>query len=162
MYDNRGRPVNLETKRVHRDMIRSHNEVMQVIGVAEPENSTTALETEIQRQYQDYEDGVGGLLLRVGRGLEIGGVWGVNGLRQRILVRLASRKPDGNAILTSFFQLYKRYSNIPFFELYEYERRQRSTAKFFLAGLPTYLAGHGLKYLAYHYYPYLSMRKTPW
>jgi hypothetical protein len=86
MYDTRGRPVNEETKRINRDMVRSHNEVMQVIGVAEPDPSPSNVELENQRQYIEYEEVTGARLLRIGRALEIGGVWGVNGMRQRILV----------------------------------------------------------------------------
>jgi hypothetical protein len=71
---------------MHRDMIRSHNEVMQVIGVAEPEGSNTTAEAEMQQQHHQYEDSMGHRLLKVGRALEIGGVWGINGFRQRILV----------------------------------------------------------------------------
>lgn len=86
-YDHRGRPVNHETKKVNRDIIRAHNEVMLVIGVAEPENSTLVPEAESQRRHQAYEETIG---LRLGsiskRCVEAVGIFGVHGLRQRILV----------------------------------------------------------------------------
>lgn len=85
MYDSRGRPVNPETKKIHRDMVRAHNEVMQVIGVAEADNNAAA-EVETQRQHHYYEDTMGDKILRIGRTTLIHGVWGLVGARQRILV----------------------------------------------------------------------------
>ena len=86
-YDGRGRPVNTETKRIHRDMIRSHNEVMQVIGGAEPENTNIFAEAEMQREHHEYEQRMGYHLLDIARVIQIGGVSvGINGFRQRILV----------------------------------------------------------------------------
>ncbi len=67
-------------------MIRSHNEVMLVIGVAEPDSGATDLQAERRLKRQRNEEIIGERLLTAGRFLEIGGVWGVNGLRQRILV----------------------------------------------------------------------------
>ncbi|KAM0435325.1 hypothetical protein ACHAPT_003419 [Fusarium lateritium] len=54
-YDNRGRPINPETKRINRDIIRAHNEVMLVIGVAEQENPTSNPEAEAERRHALYE-----------------------------------------------------------------------------------------------------------
>lgn len=88
MYDERGRPINPETKRINRDVIRSHNEVMMVIGVAEPENGTVDAEAEAARRHRQYEDRIGRRLLLAGGVLETAGIWGVNGMRQRILVSL--------------------------------------------------------------------------
>jgi hypothetical protein len=89
MYDERGRPVNPETKKINKDIIRSHNEVMQVIGVAEPETGAVDLQAELRLRQHENEDRIGRRLLTIGRAFEMGGVWGVNGLRQRILVSLA-------------------------------------------------------------------------
>lgn len=85
-YDERGRPINPETKRINRDVIRSHNEVMMVIGVAEPENSTVDAQADAAREQQRYEDRVGRMLLLYGGVLNTAAIWGVNGMRQRILV----------------------------------------------------------------------------
>ncbi|KAH6689613.1 hypothetical protein F5X68DRAFT_204052 [Plectosphaerella plurivora] len=138
-YDGRGRPVNPETRRMNRDMIRAHNEVMQVIGVAEPDTGPSHAELEATRRYIDYEEVMGQRLLRIGRALEVAGVWGVNGFRARILV-------------------YRRYADISFFDLFRHERAQRSVASTFLTGLPTFLAGHALK-LATHFWAPLRRRR---
>ncbi|KAL0943694.1 uncharacterized protein CTRU02_201581 [Colletotrichum truncatum] len=140
-YDSRGRPINPETKRMNRDMVRSHNEVMQVIGVAEPDNTPSSAEVDSVRRYFNYEDAVGTRLLRFGRALEIGGVWGINGMRLRIL-------------------LYKRYADISFFELFQYERSQRSISSALVTGLPTFLGGHVFKMATYYVYPF--PRKNKW
>lgn len=86
-YDHRGRPINPQSKRINRDIIRSHNEVMLVVGVAEPENPHTASDYESKRQHDAYEEGLGvRLVWATKRCVEMVGVFGVNGLRQRILV----------------------------------------------------------------------------
>ncbi|KAL2880916.1 hypothetical protein SGCOL_003566 [Colletotrichum sp. CLE4] len=139
-YDNRGRPVNPETKRMNRDMVRSHNEVMQVIGVAEPDNTPTTADVDSVRRYFNYEDAVGTRLLRFGRALEIAGVWGINGMRLRIL-------------------LYRRYADISFFELFQHERNQRSVSSALMTGLPTFLGGHVFKMATYWFYPYPRKNK---
>ncbi|KYK61546.1 hypothetical protein DCS_02688 [Drechmeria coniospora] len=85
-YDIRGRPINPETRRMNRDIVRSHNEVMLVIGVAEAENPLSTLEVESKRRHEDYEEEIGlGLLSSAQHCVEAVGVFGVNGLRQRIL-----------------------------------------------------------------------------
>lgn len=87
LYDDRGRPINPETKRINRDVIRSHNEVMMVIGVAEPENGIAEAQLEAAHKHHQYEDRIGRRLLLTGAVLETAAIWGVNGMRQRILVR---------------------------------------------------------------------------
>lgn len=86
-YDNRGRPINPETKRINRDIIRSHNEVMLVIGVAEQETANLGPNAEVGKRHQLYEDDMG---IRLGasahRCVEAIGLLGLHGLRQRILV----------------------------------------------------------------------------
>ncbi len=90
LYDERGRPVNPETKRINKDVIRSHNEVMLVIGVAEAENDTSDAQADSARRHDQYEQKVGETMFYVSTAIETTGVWGVNGMRQRIMV--------GNAI----------------------------------------------------------------
>lgn len=86
-YDARGRPINPETKRRNRDLIRAHNEVMLAVGVAEAENPQSASETESNRQHDAYESNIGIRLIWASkRCIEMVGVFGINGLRQRILV----------------------------------------------------------------------------
>ncbi|GAB1314190.1 ER-bound oxygenase mpaB/mpaB'/Rubber oxygenase catalytic domain-containing protein [Madurella fahalii] len=129
MYDERGRPINPETKRINRDVIRSHNEVMMVIGVAEPENCTVDSEAEAARRHHQYEDRIGRRLLLAGGVLETAGIWGVNGMRQRIL-------------------LYKEYSQVTFHGMFRLVWNQQSLASYFLAGLPSFLASTVLEQLA--------------
>jgi len=86
MYDDRGRPVNPMTKQINKDVIRSHNEVMLVIGVAEPDTGLSESQAEASRKHQQYEDSVGQALLRIGRIAEAAGAWSINGMRHRILV----------------------------------------------------------------------------
>lgn len=134
LYDERGRPVNPDTKRINKDVIRSHNEVMLVIGVAEPENTADELKVEAvrRRKHDQRDDDVGRVLLNVGRALEIGGVWGVNGLRQRIL-------------------LYRQYANVPFYDLFKYEHTQRSASSILLTGLPAFALNHALKQISFSF-----------
>lgn len=86
LYDERGRPINPETKRINRDVIRSHNEVMMVIGVAEPENGLIEAQAESARRHHLFEDRIGRRLLFAGGMFETSAIWGINGMRQRILV----------------------------------------------------------------------------
>ncbi|EAA32118.1 hypothetical protein GE21DRAFT_7194 [Neurospora crassa] len=122
LYDDRGRPVNPETRRINRDIIRSHNEVMLVIGVAEPDSGINEAQAlyEAATKHQYYEDGIGRKLFLTGEVLATVGVWGVNGLRQRIL-------------------LYKDYAHVPFSRLFHFHRRQQSWGEYLWAGLPSYV-----------------------
>ena len=91
-YDYRGRPINPDTRRINRDIVRSHNEVMLVIGVAETENSFSTTEGESQRRYGEYEEDVGHALIEPAlQCVESSGVFGLDGLRQRILVCAPAR-----------------------------------------------------------------------
>ncbi|KAJ4268325.1 hypothetical protein NW762_002388 [Fusarium torreyae] len=115
-YDHRGRPVNPETKRINRDIIRSHNEVMLVIGVAEQENPTTNPEAESDRRHAMYEDDIGiNFAFSALRCVDAAGAFGLDGFRQRILI-------------------YKRYSHIPFWDLYAQSRNNFSVSGDLLPG----------------------------
>ncbi|KAL1894765.1 hypothetical protein Sste5346_005740 [Sporothrix stenoceras] len=88
-YDERGRPVNAETKRINRNIVRSHNEVMHVIGVAEPDSLITAeSESDNQLIQQHLEDMIGRKLWDPSRVIGALGVWGAEPLRQRALLYL--------------------------------------------------------------------------
>lgn len=89
-YDEKGRPVNPETKRLNREIVRSHNEVMHVIGVAEPDPNSNESEVQSARRYLLYEHIIGDRMEMIGKGLSDVGVWGFTGLRQRILVCASS------------------------------------------------------------------------
>ncbi|KAK0728144.1 hypothetical protein B0T26DRAFT_748410 [Lasiosphaeria miniovina] len=126
MYDERGRPVNEETRRINRDIIRSHNEVMQVIGVAEPD--TGAAETQAQalaNAHGSYENSVGNNLDMLGGVLGTSIAWGVSGVRQRVL-------------------LYDLYSQVPFHELFRLHRQYQSWPSYLYAGLPSFIVGTAL------------------
>ncbi|KAK4137476.1 hypothetical protein BT67DRAFT_414835, partial [Trichocladium antarcticum] len=129
MYDERGRPINPETKRINRDVIRSHNEVMMVIGVAEPENGIAEAQAEAALKHREYEDRIGRRLLLAGGVLETAAIWGVNGMRQRIL-------------------LYKEYSQATFHGMFGLVWRQQSISSYFFGGLPSFLASTILEQLA--------------
>lgn len=86
-YDHRGRPINPESKRINKDIIRSHNEVMLVVGVAEPENPQSEPEAELKRQHFAYEEDIGTRVIwATKRCIDAVGIFGATGFRQRILV----------------------------------------------------------------------------
>ncbi|SCO33193.1 uncharacterized protein FFMR_02837 [Fusarium fujikuroi] len=115
-YDHRGRPINTETKRINRDIIRSHNEVMLVIGVAEQESSTTNPEAESDKRHAMYEDDMGtNLAFSALRCVDAAGAFGLDGFRQRVLI-------------------FKRYSHIPFWDLYAQSRSTFSISQDLLPG----------------------------
>ncbi|KAF3023060.1 hypothetical protein E8E14_012697 [Neopestalotiopsis sp. 37M] len=126
-YDEKGRIINPETKRRIKDVIRAHNEVMEVIGVAEPDITAETKEMIMAREHQIYETETGHTLLNLGRTLGIFGIWGVHGVRQRIM-------------------LYKSYSNVEFLKLMQYEREQHSLSRLLLTGLPPFVVMQGLHY----------------
>lgn len=86
-YDGTGRIVNPQTKQIIKDVIRAHNEVMQVIGVAEPENiGISAADLETAKLYHEYESDTGRTLYQFGSSLGILSTWGVLNIRRRIMV----------------------------------------------------------------------------
>ncbi|KAL2266418.1 hypothetical protein VTJ83DRAFT_5770 [Remersonia thermophila] len=120
LYDDRGRPINPETKRINRDVVRSHNEVMMVIGVAEPDNGGHDAQSEAAQRHRRYENRVGGRLLLAGSVLQTAAIWGVHGMRQRIL-------------------LYKPFSQTTFYGMFPLVWRRQSLASYLLSGLPSFL-----------------------
>lgn len=86
-YDEHGHPINPETKRRQREQTRASNEVMQATGVVEESSVTKAKEKALKAE-QEKETLMGLRLLEIGRASFVGGVWGVLGLRRRIMVRL--------------------------------------------------------------------------
>jgi hypothetical protein len=90
-YDDRGRPTCPRTKELNKDVIRSHNEVMQVIGVAEPDDGAQPGPAESAIRHMQYEDRIGTILCNTGRVLEMTALWGINGTRLRILVSIRSQ-----------------------------------------------------------------------
>ncbi|KAI8625135.1 hypothetical protein F5Y19DRAFT_451040 [Xylariaceae sp. FL1651] len=121
-YNSEGRIVNAETKRINKDIIRAHNEVMLVIGVAEPENGgINSLEAEAAKLHHEFESSAGRHLLRIGRVLVVAGIWGVHGVRQRILV-------------------YKETARFPFLEMMQIESRRHSPSQLLFSGMPSFFS----------------------
>jgi len=83
-YNDHGRPINPETKRRERDGVRAANEVMQVTGVVE-DSAAAKAEAKAYKLAKNEETFTGLRLMEVGRATLIGGVWGVLGLRRRVL-----------------------------------------------------------------------------
>lgn len=128
MYDERGRPVNPETRRINRDVIRSHNEVMLVIGVVEPENSIDEVRAERARHiaHLQHDTRVARRFEWASRACELTGVWGVAGLRQRIL-------------------LYREYSHVPVTRLVQHEWRRGSLRGLLWDGLPAFVVANAME-----------------
>jgi hypothetical protein len=86
-YNEHGRPRNPETKRRERENVRTANEVMLVTGIVE--DALAAKSKDKASRQQKNRDTLTGLrLMELGRATLVGGVWGVLGLRRRILVWL--------------------------------------------------------------------------
>jgi hypothetical protein len=84
-YNERGYPKNSETKRLEREQVRAANEVMQVTGVVE--DSIAVKAKAVEHIAKKNQETIAGLrLIELGRTALVGGVWGVLGLRRRILV----------------------------------------------------------------------------
>jgi len=142
---------------MNKDIIRSHNEVMQVIGVAEPENVVSEPQ-KLTASHHAWENDVGLRLLRIGRILNGCGVCGVMGMQQRILVRsvvLAGHHLLDLANRIDTLQLYERYSRIPLLQLWSYERQQRSLSSMLFAGYPAFATVVAIVY-SKMYFPMFS------
>ncbi|KAI0166709.1 hypothetical protein GGR52DRAFT_71330 [Hypoxylon sp. FL1284] len=125
-YDGTGRIVNPSTKKIIKDVIRAHNEVMQVIGVAEHESGENSLaDLETTKMYHDYETDTGNTLYQIGSSLGIVGTWGVLSIRRRILV-------------------YKKSADVSFLRLLQTEYNSHSLFRSLLAGYPSNLVKDGL------------------
>ncbi|KAF7554224.1 hypothetical protein G7Z17_g3081 [Cylindrodendrum hubeiense] len=139
-FDHRGRPVNPETKRINRDIVRSHNEVMLVIGVAEQENPNIGPEAASQRRHEFHEDAIGiKIASSAHRCIEAVGIFGLHGARQRILVRPTRPKKRAVHRPSNRTKIYKRYSQIPFWDLYQATRKDFSFLRDVLPGAPASL-----------------------
>jgi hypothetical protein len=84
-YNDRGYPRNPETKRQEREHVRAANEVMQVTGVVEDSLAAKVKASQFMNE-KNQETLTGLRFMEGGRAVLVGGVWGVLGLRRRILV----------------------------------------------------------------------------
>ncbi|TGJ86004.1 hypothetical protein E0Z10_g2764 [Xylaria hypoxylon] len=127
-YDEHGRVVNEKSKNLNKDIIRAHNEVMLVIGVAEqdPGASSSSL-TDPTRLHNQYENSTGRHFLRLGRVLVVAGIWGVHGVRQRILV-------------------YKETARFPFLDMMQRERKTHAVSQLLFSGMPSFFSAWSLQW----------------
>lgn len=87
LYDEHGRPVNPDARRLNRELIRAHNEVMLAIGVAEPDDGAAERKEMEERENARMEaERIGSRLSATAQLVEIASSWGLHGLRNRILV----------------------------------------------------------------------------
>lgn len=86
LYNAHGHPRNMETKRRERESVRAANEVMQVTGVVEDALISRIKATAYQVN-KNKETFTGIRLMDTGRTVLFCGLWGVLGLRRRVLVR---------------------------------------------------------------------------
>lgn len=128
-YNDRGHPRNPETKRREREHVRAANEVMQVTGVVE--DSLAARQKIVQSMNDKNQETFTGLrFMEIGRGVLVGGVWGVMGLRRRVL-------------------LYKPYADMRFLDILRQERAIHGIPHMFLSGVPTVIAYHISDWVAF-------------
>ncbi|KAI1180791.1 hypothetical protein F4777DRAFT_573447 [Nemania sp. FL0916] len=128
-YDEHGRVVNEESKMMNREIIRAHNEVMLVIGVAEQDPGVSRSEAASAKLHNEYENSAGRHFHRLGRILILTGIWGVHGVRQRILV-------------------YRETAGLPFIDLMQREVRTRGAAQLMCAGMPSFFSGMSLHWFS--------------
>ncbi|KAK8065322.1 hypothetical protein PG997_012069 [Apiospora hydei] len=147
-YDEKGRVVNPETKSVIKSMIRAHNEVMHVIGVAEPDDpsasgfaETKDTASSLVQDQLEYENSVAQALIPAGRLLADIGTWALEGVRQRSLV-------------------YRPYCHIEFTRLWQFELSRRTNSQMALVGLQAYLPARALEY--YFKNEAAFVRSKPW
>ncbi|RWA03188.1 hypothetical protein EKO27_g11918 [Xylaria grammica] len=127
-YDEHGRVFNQESKRLNKDIIRAHNEVMLVIGVAEPDpGGSSSSSNDPARLHNEYENSTGRHFLRLGRVLVVAGIWGVHGVRQRILV-------------------YKETARFPFLEMMQRERKTHGVSQLLFSGMPSFFGAWSLQW----------------
>lgn len=93
LYNSRGYPRNPRTKDKEKDNVRAANEVMQTTGVVE--DADVAKRKYLSAQYEKSRDTLTALnLMECGRVVLTGGIWGVMGLRRRVLVSDVSYTRD--------------------------------------------------------------------
>ena len=84
-YTGRGRPINPQTREQERRSIRAANEVLQVTGVVEYSSAVKARDRKAKAA-KTRETFIGLRFVELGGAVLIGGLWGVLGLRRRVLV----------------------------------------------------------------------------
>jgi hypothetical protein len=144
-YNEKGSPYNPETKRREREHVRAANEVMQVTGIVE-DTIAARLKANEDIINKNQETLTGLRLMEAGRYGLVGGVWGVLGLRRRILVREHLQFTHRSANL---IQLYRPYSEIPLIEVLRKETAVHSISHLLFSGIPTVIAYHLSDWVAF-------------
>ncbi|TVY84777.1 hypothetical protein LSUE1_G001401 [Lachnellula suecica] len=129
LYNEHGHPRNPETRRREREHVRAANEVMQVTGIVEDSSATKAKAAELQFE-KTKETFTGLRMMEAGRAVLIGGVWGVLGLRRRIL-------------------LYRPYAEVGLFQILKRETAQYGLLHVIGSGLPTVVTYHVADWVAF-------------
>lgn len=118
---------------------------MLVIGVAEPDNGAAdAAEASAKQKHIEFENQVGRWLFLTNSILDSAVVWGVNGMRQRVLVR-SGKYTHQFLGANPFAQLYKKFASAPFHELFSRVRTQQSISSYWFSGLPTFVLNAALQ-----------------
>ncbi|PBP16142.1 hypothetical protein BUE80_DR012860 [Diplocarpon rosae] len=115
-FDDKGHPRNPETRRRERDHVRAANEVMQVTGVVE-DSLAAKYKAQLSEQENNKEAYVAVRLMGIGKIIMAGGVWGVLGLRMRVL-------------------LYRPYSETGIMNILRHEQFIYRIPQILLAGFP--------------------------
>lgn len=92
-YTVNGRPVNPETRRRERAVVRAANEILQATGVVEDaEKSKQKHQDEIDALNKETSLGV--KLFELGGFMLVCGIWGFIGFRRRVIVSYSPSKPS--------------------------------------------------------------------
>ena len=110
---------------------------MQVTGVVEDSIAAKA-EAKANKLAKNEETFTGLRLMEIGRATLVGGVWGVLGMRRRILVCTRVLL----LIHSDCRQIYKPYSQLSLLSILRQETAVRSFPNLFYAGLPSVVAYH--------------------
>ncbi|KAM7209136.1 hypothetical protein V8F20_000474 [Naviculisporaceae sp. PSN 640] len=128
-YDQRGRPVNPATRRLNRDIIRAHNEVMLAIGVVEPEETAEEhrRKQESIKRHHAAQNKLAWKLSMANFVIEKALAWLVDGMRRQIMIykNYAALRPDHLLLVTA-----------------------RSWKSYLLAGLPSFLLSNLYSYMS--------------
>ncbi len=143
-YDERGHPINLETRQRIRDHIRASNEVLHAAGIIEETEEVKARDRKVQAVFLD-EQRMGRRRRFIGPMVLVAGVWGVCGMRRRILVSIQNAKKSLPVTYIPW-QLYKSYSTQGVIDILQQEISRYSIPHVLFAGLPAFAIYQGIEW----------------
>lgn len=124
--------------------MRAANEVMQVTGVVEDSLAVKVKAT--QCVIDKNQETITGLrMMEAGRSVLVAGVWGVMGLRRRILVRSMSYFWDP----ANRLQLYRPYTAMGIVDSLKHERMTCSIPTMLFSGMPAVVAHHLIDWVSF-------------